>query len=131
MLLRDSPQTCGLPPVEVYRNDVPADYSAQAEKTLEFREIFFANVLNNKLLWAIAMANAFVYFVRYGVQNWIPTYLETAKGFSFQQSSTAWFLFEYAAIPGTILCGWMSDRVFRGRRAPATLLFMSLTLRGH
>ena len=86
--------------------------------------------LNNRLLWAIAIANAFVYFVRYGVQNWIPTYLETAKGFSFQQSSTAWFMFEYAAIPGTLLCGWVSDRVFRGRRAPATLLFMALTLVG-
>jgi len=130
VLLRDSPQTCGLPPVEIYRNDKPADYSARAERTLGFREIFFANVLNNGLLWAIAIANAFVYFVRYGVQNWIPTYLETAKGFSFQQSSTAWFLFEYAAIPGTLLCGWMSDRVFGGRRAPATLLFMSFTLVG-
>ena len=130
VLLRDSPQTCGLPPVEIYRNDRPAGYSARAEKTLGFREIFFANVLNNGLLWAIAIANAFVYFVRYGVQNWIPTYLETAKGFSFQQSSTAWFLFEYAAIPGTLLCGWMSDRVFGGRRAPATLLFMSFTLVG-
>ena len=50
----------------------------------------------------IAAANAFVYFVRYGVQNWIPTYLETAKGFSFHESSAAWFMFEYAAIPGTI-----------------------------
>jgi OPA family glycerol-3-phosphate transporter-like MFS transporter len=130
VLLRDSPQTYGLPPVEIYRNDKPADYSARAERTLGFREIFFANVLNNGLLWAIAIANAFVYFVRYGVQNWIPTYLETAKGFSFQQSSTAWFLFEYAAIPGTLLCGWMSDRVFGGRRAPATLLFMSFTLVG-
>jgi OPA family glycerol-3-phosphate transporter-like MFS transporter len=79
VLLRDSPQTCGLPPVEIYRNDKPADYSARAERTLGFREIFFANVLNNGLLWAIAIANAFVYFVRYGVQNWIPTYLETAK----------------------------------------------------
>ena len=57
----------------------------------------------------IAFANAFVYFVRYGVVNWIPTYLETAKGFSFQQSSLGWSLYEYAAIPGTIACGWMSD----------------------
>jgi OPA family glycerol-3-phosphate transporter-like MFS transporter len=76
------------------------------------------------------VANAFVYFVRYGVQNWIPTYLETAKGFSFSQSSIAWLLFEYAAIPGTLLCGWMSDRIFDGRRAPATMLFMALTLVG-
>ena len=48
--------------------------------------------------------------------------------FSFQQSSLGWSLYEYAAIPGTIACGWISDRVFKGRRAPATILFMSLTL---
>jgi OPA family glycerol-3-phosphate transporter-like MFS transporter len=85
-------------------------------------------VLKNRLLWAIAVANAFVYFVRYGVVNWIPTYLQTAKGFSFEESSVGWALYEWAAIPGTIACGWMSDRVFKGRRAPATILFMGLTL---
>jgi len=84
--------------------------------------------LNNRYLWAIAVANAFVYFVRYGVVNWVPTYLETAKGFSFTQSSTGWALYEFAAIPGTIACGWISDKVFDGRRAPANLLFMALTL---
>jgi len=129
-LLRDAPQTCGLPPIEVYRNDRPPSYSEAQERTLGFREIFFANVLNNAPLWAIAVGNAFVYFVRYGVQNWIPTYLQTAKGFTFEQSSVAWFLFENAAIPGTLLCGWMSDRVFGGRRAPTTILFMALTLLG-
>ena len=127
-LLRDTPQSCGLPPVEEYRNDYPPDYSADHERTFTFREIFFGHVLNNKYLWAIAVANAFVYFVRYGVVNWIPTYLETAKGFSFKESSTAWALYEYAAIPGTIACGFLSDRFFKGRRAPANILFMALTL---
>ena len=37
-------------------------------------------------------------------------------------------LYESSAVPGTIVCGWMSDRVFKGRRAPATILFMGLTL---
>src|SRR5256886_11275384 len=37
---------------------------------------------------------AFCYFVRYGVENWIPTYLETAKGFSFKESSIGWSLYE-------------------------------------
>ena len=85
-------------------------------------------MLPNRFLWAIAIANAFCYFVRYGVVNWIPTYLETAKGFSFQESSIAWSLYEYAAIPGTIACGWLSDRWFKGRRAPMTMIFMALTL---
>jgi OPA family glycerol-3-phosphate transporter-like MFS transporter len=129
-LMRDTPPSCGLPPIEEYRNDYPPGYSAESERTLSFREIFLVHVLPNRSLWAIAVANAFVYFVRYGVVNWIPTYLETAKGFSFKQSSTAWLLYEFAAIPGTIACGWMSDTVFKGRRAPATMLFMGLTLVG-
>lgn len=130
LLLRDTPQSCGLPPVEEYRNDYPPNYSAADERTFTFKEIFISHVLNNKFLWAIAVANAFVYFVRYGVVDWIPTYLQTAKGFSFQQSSMAWTAFEFAGIPGTILCGWMSDRIFKGSRAPATILFMALTLLG-
>ncbi len=128
LLMRDTPQSCGLPPIEEHRNDFPPHYSADHERTFTFREILLGHVLNNKFLWAIAVANAFAYFVRYGVVNWIPTYLETAKGFSFKQSSVAWSLYEYAAIPGTIACGWMSDRVFKGKRAPATMLFMALTL---
>jgi OPA family glycerol-3-phosphate transporter-like MFS transporter len=128
LLLRDTPQSCGLPPIEKHRNDYPPDYSADHERTFTFREIFLNHVLNNKFLWAIAIANAFVYFVRYGVVNWIPTYLETAKGFSFKDASLAWSLYEYAAIPGTIVCGWVSDKVFKGKRAPATMLFMALTL---
>jgi OPA family glycerol-3-phosphate transporter-like MFS transporter len=127
-LMRDTPQSCGLPPVEAYKNDYPPDYTADHERTFTYREIFFAHVFNNRYLWAIAVANAFVYFVRYGVVNWIPTYLETAKHFSFKQSSLGWALYEWAAIPGTIACGWISDTVFKSRRAPATILFMSLTL---
>jgi OPA family glycerol-3-phosphate transporter-like MFS transporter len=127
-LLRDTPQAEGLPPIEQYRNDYPPDYGADSERTFSYREIFFDHVLNNRFLWAIAVANAFVYFVRYGVVNWIPTYLQTAKGFSFTESSIGWALYEWAAIPGTIACGWISDRVFKGRRAPATILFMALTL---
>lgn len=67
VLLRDTPQSCGLPPIEDYKQDYPPEYSKADERTFTFREIFFGHVLNNKYLWAIAVANAFVYFVRYGV----------------------------------------------------------------
>jgi OPA family glycerol-3-phosphate transporter-like MFS transporter len=127
-LLQDTPQSRGLPAVEQYKNDYPPGYSEAHEQTLRLREIFLKHVLNNRYLWAIAVANAFCYFVRYGVVNWIPTYLETAKGFSFKESSLGWSLYEYAAIPGTVACGWISDKWFKGKRAPATMLFMALTL---
>ncbi len=127
-LLEDTPQSRGLPPVEKWRNDYPPGYTRPTRQTLPFREIFLKYVLPNRFLWAIAIANAFCYFVRYGVVNWIPTYLETAKGFSFQRVEHAWALYEFAAIPGTIACGWLSDRWFKGRRAPMTMIFMALTL---
>ncbi len=127
-LLQDTPQSRGLPPIEKYKNDYRLNYSDDHERTYTFKEIFFEHVLTNKYLWAIAIANAFVYFVRYGVVNWIPTYLEHTKGFSFKESSTAWAMYEFAAIPGTIACGWVSDKLFKGRRAPANILFMALTL---
>ncbi|WP_395094613.1 phosphoglycerate transporter protein PgtP [Armatimonas sp.] len=129
-LMRDTPQSCGLPPIEHYKGDIPEGYSETHEKALSFQEIFFENIFNNKPLWLIGIANAFVYFVRYGVVDWVPTYLETSKHFSFKESSFAWAAFEWAAVPGTILCGWVSDRYFRSRRAPATILFMGITLLG-
>ena len=128
LLLEDTPQSRGLPPIEIYKNDYSTTYTVEHEQTFTYRQIFLEHVLTNRYLWAIAVANAFIYFIRYGVVNWIPTYLETAKGFSFRESSVAWSLYEWAAIPGAIACGWMSDTVFKGRRAPATILFTSLTL---
>lgn len=126
LTVRDTPQSLGLPPVEQYRKDYPPDYDASHEEELDARAIFFRYVFNNRLLWTIACANAFVYLVRYGVLDWSPTYLKEAKGFDFKASSWAYFLYEWAGIPGTLLCGWISDRLFGGRRAPAGILFMVL-----
>lgn len=125
LLVRDTPQSCGLPPIEEYRNDYPKHAFKDQEKEMTTKEILFKYVLNNKFLWYIAFANVFVYFVRYGVVDWAPTYLTEAKGFSPEDSRWSYFLYEYAGIPGTILCGWISDRFFKSRRAPAGVLFMA------
>ncbi|MSN98384.1 glycerol-3-phosphate transporter [Bacillus paralicheniformis] len=123
-LIRDTPQSVGLPPIEEYRND----YSSKSKKTFETelstKEILFKYVLNNKWVWAIALANIFVYFVRYGVLDWAPTYLSEEKGLDMSKSSVAYFLYEWAGIPGTLLCGWISDKWFKGRRGPAGFVFM-------
>lgn len=124
VLLRDTPQSCGLPPIEEYRNDYPSTSKETLEKELTVKEILFKYVLNNKWVWAIAVANIFVYFVRYGVLDWAPTYLSEEKGFDMSKSSFAYFLYEWAGIPGTLLCGWISDKVFKGRRGPAGFVFM-------
>ncbi|MBL1410202.1 glycerol-3-phosphate transporter [Sphingobacterium faecale] len=126
-LVRDTPQSCGLPPIEEYKNDYPKTYEASQEKEFSSKEIFFKYVLNNKLLWYIATANAFVYLVRNGIINWAPTFLQEAKHFTASEATWSASIYELAAIPGTILCGVMSDKIFKGRRAPVTIIYMILT----
>jgi len=124
ILLRDTPQSVGLPPIEEFKNDYPETYDKKQENEFTAKEIFTKYILPNKWLWSIALANAFVYFVRYGVVDWAPTYLTEVKGFSSDDSKWAYFAYEWAGIPGTLLCGYVSDKLFKGRRAPAGIIYM-------
>ena len=126
MTMRDTPQSCGLPPIEEYKNDYPADYSAKSEEEISAKQIFMTYVLPNKALWLIAIANVFVYLLRYGVLDWSPAYLREIKHMTLDTSSWAYFFYEYAGIPGTLFCGWASDRVFKGNRAVTGVFFMVL-----
>ncbi|USL96011.1 glycerol-3-phosphate transporter [Riemerella anatipestifer] len=126
LLVRDTPQSCGLPPIEEYRNDYPKNYSKNSEEELSTKDIFFTYVLNNRTLWFIAIANAFVYLVRYGVLDWAPTYLQAVKHYDIKEVSWAYSAYEWAAIPGTILCGWLSDKIFKGKRSLITIIYMAL-----
>jgi OPA family glycerol-3-phosphate transporter-like MFS transporter len=128
VLIRDNPQSRGLPSIEKYKNDYPPHYSAKSEEVLSGKEIFFRYVLNNRTLWFVAISNAFVYFIRYGVQDWSPTYLSEVKGYAQAEISNAYTFYEMAAIPGTLLCGWVSDKLFGGKRAMTTIIFMLITM---
>ena len=128
-LVRDTPQSVGLPPIEEYNNDYPKSYNAATqEKEFSAKEIFLQYVLNNRLLWFIAIANAFIYLVRNGIINWAPTFLQEIKHYTKGEAAWASGGYELAAIPGTLLCGIMSDKIFKGRRAPVTIIYMACTL---
>ena len=124
LMIRDTPQSCGLPSIEEWSGHAAKNYSKADEKALSVSEIF-KTVLSNKLLWYIAFANAFVYMVRYGCLDWAPTILKE-QGVDLKEAGWAYFAYEMAAIPGTIFCGWLSDKVFQGRRALPTIIFMAL-----
>ena len=130
----DTPQSVGLPPIEKYKNDFPLE---DVEKGLENREkemtskqIFFKYVLCNRWIWMIAVANVFVYCIRYGLLNWSAYYLHDVKHMSRAEGLLGFALFELPAIPGTILIGWMTDKFFKGRRAPMGVICMSLVFIG-
>ncbi len=124
-LIRDTPQSCGLPSIEEWRNDYPENYSIKDEEVLPVKDIFFKYVFNNRFLWFIAISNAFVYMVRYGCLDWAPAMLKD-KGIDLKEAGWAYFAYEYAAIPGTIICGIVSDKLFHGKRSMPTVIFMLL-----
>ena len=98
ILIRDTPQSQGLPPIEQYKNDYATSTKQTIETELTTKEILFKYVLNNKWVWAIAFTNIFVYFVRYGVLDWAPTYLSEEKHFDLSASGWAYFRARYSVV---------------------------------
>jgi OPA family glycerol-3-phosphate transporter-like MFS transporter len=123
--LRDTPQSEGLPSIEDYHDDYPPDQSAGQthERELAFRELLVEHVLKNRALWLVAFANFFVYIARYAMLDWGPTYLREQKGATPVQGGDVAVIIEFAAIPSTLLMGWLSDRL-GGRRGMVSLLCM-------
>lgn len=123
--LRDTPQSVGLPPIEEFKNDYPEDEVVHGihEKELSARELFIENIFNNKFLWMFAIANFFVYIVRYSMLDWGPTYLREIKGATLTGGGIAILIIEFGGIPSTLFMGWLSDKV-GGRRGMISLLCM-------
>lgn len=121
--LRDTPQSVGLPPIEEFKNDYPANEKDDHERELTTKELIVDNILKNPMLWLFAAANFFVYIVRYSLIDWGPTYLKEAKHASLKEGGWSTFVFEFAGVASTILMGYLSDRL-GGRRGMVSLLCM-------
>lgn len=121
--LKDTPQSVGLAPIEVHRNDFPPAGEHHDERELSWRELLIDNVLLNKFLWIFAIANFFVYIARYALIDWGPTYLKEARGATVIEGGMSTLYLEFAGIPSTILVGWVSDRL-EGRRGLVSFLCM-------
>jgi OPA family glycerol-3-phosphate transporter-like MFS transporter len=126
-LIKNKPQDYDLPPVEEWRDDYATADKKVDEEDYDTKELLLHHVLNNKWLWVICFANIFVYLVRYGVENWVPTYLTEVHHVALGSASASYMWYELAGIPGTIICGWISDKLFKGRRGRAGVVFMLLT----
>ena len=129
--LRDTPESCGLPSVADWRNDHSGVKTKEkAGEKVPFKTQLFDYVLKNKWIWMIALANAFVYMVRYGVGDWSPTFLQESGIMDKSECKLAFSVHNYVGAVGTIVCGWISSKFFKGKCAPPTILFMGLVLIG-
>ncbi|MBR1779497.1 MAG: MFS transporter [Clostridia bacterium] len=121
---KDIPIKEGLPSIEEYKNDYPKNYANEngTEPKLKIRDVFGKYILKNKILWCVAIANVFVYVIRVGIESWMPIFLKGTHGLTDGEIKTTFMLFEFAAIPGTLLVGWVSDKIFHGKRTPVGII---------
>jgi len=119
--LPDTPPSVGLPEVEGTRGEIPNQQSRD-----EFIRFLRENVFNNKYIWLVAVANLFVYVLRYTVFDWGTSFLTQAKHLDITHASWMVAGFEVAGLVGALLGGWMTDRFFGGRAMRACVFYMIL-----
>ncbi len=122
--LRDTPQDVGLPPVEEYKGDV-THLSHTYDERITLREAL-TTVYTNKLVWFMAFANMCLYVPRMGIFFWAPTFLKEFKGVTLIIAGMQLVGFEIASLIGGITAGWISDKVFHGRRGPVATVFLAV-----
>lgn len=106
--VKDSPAEDGLPELEI--GTTASKPSSQVTTADRMRLVF-----GNKVIWLVAIANFFVYIVRFAFLDWGPTVLKQIKGVPVSKGGLMIIAFELAGVLGTIFAGWITDKVFQGR----------------
>ena len=110
-LLRDTPKSVGLPELESSKTSWDKDDNDPVARRSYVKKM----VYKNPIIWALAIANFFVYVVRFSVLDWGPKFLTEACSMSFEEAAVAVGAFEIMAIVGTLVAGWFTDKFFAGR----------------
>ena len=108
--VKDSPLEAGVEELEIEGAKNEAESQAQVTSAERRRLVY-----GNRVIWLVALANFFVYIVRFGFLDWGPTFLKQFKGIPVAKGGLMTIAFELAAVVGTIFAGWVTDKWFKGR----------------
>ena len=81
-----------------------------------------AKVLKSWGIWGDMFAYFFMNNVLYGMLTWIPSYLTVARHYSIIKMGFVAAAPSVGGLIGAVIGGWVSDRIFLGRRKPTMLL---------
>ena len=124
--LRDTPPSLGLPEVEGTAPPLGSAGASDEAAEPNFSAFLMKQVFANPYIWIVAVANFFVYTVRYAVLDWGPTLLSETKGIHLSHAGWMVGAFEVSGMMGMLLSGWLTDKIFGGRGARMCVFFMGL-----
>ena len=73
-------------------------------------------------IWIIALSSAFIYITKYAIAGWGVLFLQKARNFSLEDATQIIAFSAAFGVVGTVLAGWLSDRVFKGDRVKPAIL---------
>ncbi len=116
LMVSDTPESKGLPSVQKLTGETPQKTDSMPTKELH------KGVVRHPGIWIIAVSSAFVYITQHAVSEWGVLFLQKGKGFSLAGATQIIAFSEAFGIAGTVLAGWLSDKVFRGNRFVPVLI---------
>ena len=127
LLVSDTPESKGLPSVQTLAKETLSKEDTMPTKELQ------KYVLKHPGIWIIAISSAFIYITKYAIAGWGVLFLQKARDFSLEQATQIIAFSAAFGIVGTVLAGWLSDKVFNSDRVKPAILsgivsFISLAL---
>ena len=116
IFVSDTPESRGLPSVQELSGEEVLKTDTMPTKELQ------KMVVKHPGIWIIALSSAFVYITQHAVSEWGVLFLQKGKDYSLVSATEIIAFSEAFGIAGTVLAGWLSDRVFKGNRFIPVLL---------
>ena len=116
MFVSDTPESCGLPSVQELSGEAMTKEDKMPTRELQ------KMILKHPGIWVIAISSAFIYITKYAIAGWGVLFLQKARGFDLADASQVIAFSAISGVLGTVLAGWLSDRVFKGDRVKPAVL---------
>lgn len=122
LLVSDTPESKGLPSVQALSGEQVTKQDKMPTKELQ------KMIVRHPGIWVIALSSAFIYITKYAIAGWGVLFLQKARGFSLEDATQVIAFSAAFGVLGTVLAGWLSDKVFRSDRVKPALLSGVLSL---
>jgi len=127
--LRDKPKSIGLPDIEDYHHTekrVEVIKEEQQEENESYWVILKKHIFSSKDMWLLGAAFIFVYILRIGPLDWLVKYFVDANNDSVIGAATKACIVPLVGSVGTLSIPYVSEKIFKGRRAPANFCYLLL-----
>ena len=122
LFVSDTPESKGLPSVYELSGE-----QMKREDSMPTRELQKL-VVRHPGIWIIALSSAFIYITKYAIAGWGVLFLQKARDFSLEDATQIIAFSAAFGIVGTVLAGWLSDKIFKGDRVKPAVLSGMLSL---